>query len=211
MPSILFDAPVSRALGHVTLRVVPIAACLLGLTACGSGGSAKSAPGVASLPSSSGASNSASGAAGATSAATGPQERLDDTPERRAQLVYAWDECLVAHGAQWLWNKADHPDAGPGKVGALKEPIPRSAYPPCENKLPQLPRELNPSLNPNYVKDIQDQVACMRAHGLHNARAVKDTSVFPNGLVAGTDNVTAASAKITDDCELQAFSDKKGK
>jgi hypothetical protein len=219
--------------GRRVLRPAASAAlCLLALTglsaltACDAGG-AKATPGVASLPASpvSGASSSAgepgaSGASGggkapaspsASDAGTAqPQERLDDTPEERQALIHAWDQCLVDHGARWTTTQAGV--AGRGKQVA--EPIPAPAHAACENKLPQEPPELNPSLNPHYRDDTLAEVACLRHHGVM-VHLVADTSVDPHGLSwtfdSSTTKVPANESELEDQCQLAAFGGGKGK
>ncbi|MGW1504110.1 hypothetical protein ACWCQW_37275 [Streptomyces mirabilis] len=205
----------------VLRRAVPAAACLLALTACGSGGGTHSDPGVASLPSPSGKTGSASGTTGSQdsgaaqdAAASGrPQERLDDTDLRRAQLVHAWDQCLVAHGAHWETKRAAIAGIKPGTLyDGVADPIPEAAGKACMNKLPLSPPEEDPDLNPHYVEDMKADIACLRAHG-YKVHLTKDTSDNPKGLSWTYDGDSGAevteSAEHT--CLLQAFAGKKGK
>ncbi|MFD8720207.1 hypothetical protein ACFV2H_19880 [Streptomyces sp. NPDC059629] len=195
-------------------RAVPAATCLLALTACGAGGAAHSTAGVASLPSSPGKTGSqASSAPAETSASGRPQQRMDDTEERRAQLIYAWNSCLVDHGAHWNDARAAAAGIAPGgKSAVVADPVPEAAKKACMNKLPVGPPEENPNLNPHYADDMKADVACLRAHG-YQVHLTKDTSDDPKGLGWTYDDGAtgpAANATVEHTCEMQAFAGKKG-
>jgi hypothetical protein len=209
-------------------RAAPAALCLLALTAltaCGGGG--KASPDVASLPSAgatgsattggrSAGSGGASGGTGATPTGTAaghsgrPQERLDDTPAEREALIHAWDECLAAHGAHWTTTRS----GVAGSPKQIADPVPPAAGAACEDKLPLLPPELDPSLNPHYRDDTLAEIACLRAHGVM-VHLTADTSVDPDGLGWTFDSsmtrVPDNEGQIEDQCQLSAFGDGKGK
>ncbi|MFJ4987387.1 hypothetical protein ACIP9H_26710 [Streptomyces sp. NPDC088732] len=213
--------PAGRACGHVAVLAAVTLAALAGLTACGGTADPSAERQVASLPASDAPAPPAGDADGTgtgteTQAGTGdagpPQMRLDDTDERRNRLIRAWDDCLVAHGAQ---------TGGPGPAGPVREgqplnlvePIPDSAKRPCAGKLPLGPKEENPALNPHYRENAQARVQCLRAKGVM-VHLVKDTSVYPNGLGYTYDddyveNDPVGESAIEHACELEAFSGKK--
>jgi hypothetical protein len=187
---------------------------LLGLllAGCGSSGG-NSAPGaepVASL---------ASVAAPATTSAPGtptedpagrPQMRLDDSPQRRDRLIAAWDACLIEHGAKTRANTRAAGVAG-APARTVVEPVPVSASKPCQDKLPLLPPELEPGLNPHYRDDWKAEVACLREHGV-KVHLTSDTSDGPDGLSWTYDDdagkLPADADRIQHDCELAAFGRK---
>lgn len=140
-----------------------------------------------------------------------PQMRLDDTPERRAALIAAWDVCLIAHGAQQNVGRAAAGAAGSGDGPAsysIVEPIPAAAKAACTQLLPLGPPELDPGQNPHYRDDWLALVACMRDRGAP-VHLTKDTSVDPRGLSYTFDSSDAAIpgdlADIEQDCTLSAF------
>ncbi|MBD0693410.1 hypothetical protein [Streptomyces sp. CBMA123] len=166
--------------------LVPLAA----LTACGSGPGAQSgAPGaaVASLASSAppgspteppaaGAAEAAgagttpaAGAASGTpspgSTADRPQQRLDDTQEHDAQLWTGYYNCLGDNGVPLTGGIA------PAGQPMQKQPppgtsIPQSALTACQSRMPLMPPEMDPKLNPNYSTDFSAWVNCINGKGL---------------------------------------------
>lgn len=140
-----------------------------------------------------------------------PQMRLDDTPERRAQLVAAWDQCLIANGAQADTGRmaaAAGPDGSVPAVVSVVEPIPQAAKAACTQLLPLGPPELDPDHNPHYRDDWLDFIACMRDHGVP-VHLAKDTSVSPDGLTYTYDSDDAPipddQAQIEQDCTMTVF------
>lgn len=95
-----------------------------------------------------------------------PQLRLDTSQAESDRLFTAYDDCLVAHGVKV--NPVDQPGAlgnGPGRrLDQSGEP--KSAYVACADKLPLQPPELDEDKNPNYAAQWNDNVKCLRAHGL---------------------------------------------
>ncbi|MGW2555053.1 hypothetical protein [Streptomyces sp. NPDC001635] len=194
-------------------------ASLAALTACGHNPSNQADSGeehqVASLPGapSAGAGDKGAKAPGTPNESGRPQLRLDDSPERRQRLVAAWDRCLLAHGAKTGGpGAAAPPGNNEEQPVSIAEPIPENAKRACANKLPILPPELDSVRNPNYRRDMQEEVQCLRSKGI-KVHLVNDTSLSPNGLSWTYDDDYVASgqdtSKIEHDCEMEAFSDKK--
>ncbi|MEU1620309.1 hypothetical protein ABZ479_23750 [Streptomyces sp. NPDC005722] len=189
-------------------------AVLAVLSGCGGSASDPAAhdaePQVASLPPSGSASApDGSPVASGAQADSGnrPQLRLDDSPERRARLIKAWDKCLLANGAKTGGAGAAAP---PGEEQPLfiAEPVPEGAKRACADKLPLAPPELDPALNPRYRQDWQEDVKCLRSKGI-KVHLVNDTSDGPNGLTWTYDDDYVGTgqdtSKIEHDCEMEAF------
>lgn len=175
------------------IRLVSVAALLL-LGACGSPTDSSSNNQVASLA-------SATATATAQSPVERPQLRLDTSDTERNRLFTAYDDCLVAHGVKV--NPVNQPGAagnGPGRrLDQSGEP--KSAYVACADKLPMQPPELDEDRNPNYAAQWNDNVKCLRAHGLmvHVTKPGEWT-------YDSSDTVIPANQKaIEKDCLLEAF------
>lgn len=146
------------------MRVVFVVSLLL-LGACSSP-PASSDPHVATLA-------SAAPATSATSAADAdgkrPQLRLDTTDAERDRLFGIYNDCLVAHGVKVLTGR-EQAGAAPvtdGSHRALDQSgEPKAAYVACAGKLPLQPPELDSATNPDYDAQWNDNVKCLRAHGL---------------------------------------------
>ncbi|WP_055587621.1 hypothetical protein [Peterkaempfera griseoplana] len=209
----------------------PAVLCMLALplvSGCGKS-ETRATPSVASLPTSQTTSQTTSDAAGTSGTPSDPaktpsspdagpadgdtsrrpQERLDDTPEERAALIHAWDQCLVDHGAHWTTTR-------PGVAGApatVADPIPPAASSACKNKLPLMPPELDPALNPHYRDDMLANIKCLRAHGVM-VHLTSDTSVNANGLSWTYDSsdtpLPPNQGQIEDKCQMEAFGGGKG-
>jgi len=149
-----------------------------------------------------------------------PQMRLDDTQDRRDAMIAAWDACLVKNGARYAPDNgraAAGAAAAPGQDGTgkvlrqVQDPIPQAAKTACMNKLPQLPVEFDPNLNPHYRDNAVTNVKCLREHGI-KVHLTKDTSVDPNGLGWTYDDnappMPDNSGQIEHDCELAAYGGK---
>jgi hypothetical protein len=145
--------------------------------------------------------------------------RLDDTQDRRDALIAAWDACLVKNGARYAPDNGRRSAAGAaagqeptGKAyRQVQEPIPQPAKAACMNKLPLLPVEFDPSLNPHYRDNAVANVKCLRQHGI-KVHLTKDTSENPNGLGWTYDDnagpLPENSGTIEHDCELAAYGGK---
>ncbi|MFI6078362.1 hypothetical protein ACIA5C_43235 [Actinoplanes sp. NPDC051343] len=136
------------------LRLLSLAPLFLA-AACSS---PAAAPQVASLAS------AAPSASAPASAPARPQLRLDTSDTESSRLFTAYDDCLVAHGVKV--NPVDQ--AGPAGPGRRLDQSgePKSAYVACQYKLPLQPPELDEDKNPNYAAQWNDNVKCLRAHGM---------------------------------------------
>jgi hypothetical protein len=178
------------------MRVVFIASLLV-LGAC-SAPTAQSHR-VASLASSA---PSASASPGGTSR---PQLRLDTSDAEKDRLFTAYDDCLVAHGVKV--NPVDQ--AGPAGNGPGRRldqsGEPKSAYVACQDKLPLQPPELDADKNPNYAAQWNDNVKCLRAHGLmvHVTVPGEWTWDSSDSVVPGNES------QIEHACLLEAFGGAK--
>jgi hypothetical protein len=107
--------------------------------------------------------------AAATTDSKRPQLRLDTTDEERDRLFTAYDDCLVSHGVKVLTGRSGQAAAAPAQDGhrALDQSgEPKAAYVACAGALPLQPPELDEDKNPNYAAQWNDNVKCLRAHGL---------------------------------------------
>jgi hypothetical protein len=126
-----------------------------------------------------------------------PQLRLDTSDEESNRLFTAYDDCLVAHGVKV--NPVDQPGpAGPGRrLDQSGEP--KSAYVACAAKLPQQPPELDPAINPQYAEQWNDDVRCLRKHGMK-------VHVTEPGSYTYDDNTSPeVPASLEHECLLEAF------
>jgi hypothetical protein len=196
------------------------------LAGCSSGPGATE-PQVATLPSTPASTSTSSGSGTGSQASTSgpsatssarPQMRLDDTEERRNELIQAYFACLVKHGARY--STKEHPGDSATAVGTgpgaptVADPIPASATAACRNEVPLEPPELEPDQNPHYRDDSIANVKCLRAHG-YKVHLTHDSSpgTGPNTLTwtydedAGElpDNAT----QIENTCQLTAFGHSK--
>jgi len=175
------------------LRIVCVAA-VLALTACSS--PAETGGGqVATL-----ASTAPTKASPAASTAARPQLRLDTSEEEANRLWEAYKKCLVKNGVKTNTERAGPVGAGPGLV-LDDSGEPKAAYTACAGKLPQQPPELDEDKNPNYAQQWNDNVKCLRAHGLmvHVTNPGEWTYDSSDGTIP--DN----QAEIEDACLLEAF------
>jgi hypothetical protein len=121
-----------------------------------------------------------------------PQLRLDTSDEERKRLDTAYDDCLVGHGVKVLIASPER------RIDASGEP--KAAYVACAAKLPLQPKELDPDVNPKFPEQWQDNVRCLRKHGLkvHVTQPGEWTYDDDFQHVADQD-------KIEKDCILEAF------
>jgi len=124
------------------------------------------APGVATLASA--APTVKAGQAQSTSVTPAqdqrPQLRLDTSEAERQRLFAAYDDCLVGHGVKVVAVREAAPAGAKRRLDDSGEP--KSAYLACANKLPQQPRELDPDANPKFAEQWNDNVRCLRKHGI---------------------------------------------
>jgi len=188
-----------------TSPVLAIAAAVLGLGLALSGCAASpSTPTVASLPPS-GSSDSPTSPPPAdvdASDTQGVQYRLDDTAERRDQIIAAWDDCLIQNGAQWQTGPVPGA-AGDPSPHAFVQPIPAEARAACVSLQPLMPLELSSATNPAFHEQSLRYVDCMAAKGLFVRLTGTDTAewTFVDGKPV-PDN----AGDIDHQCMLEAFS-----
>jgi len=174
---------------------IAFAAAVLALAACGSpadtGGDQ-----VATLASA--APSTAPPAASAT--ADRPQLRLDTSTEEANRFWTAYNDCLLKHGVKTNSDRAGAVGAGPG-VALDDSGEPKSAYTACAVKLPRQPPELDEDLNPNFAQQWNDNVKCLRAHGLMVHVTNPGEWTYDSSDIPVPDN----EAEIENACELEAF------
>jgi hypothetical protein len=110
-----------------------------------------------------------SAAATTATDSTRPQLRLDSSDAEHDRLFTIYDDCLVAHGVKVLTGGSGEAAAVPSRGG--HRPLdqsgePKAAYVACAGKLPLQPPELDEDKNPNYAAQWNDNVRCLRSHGL---------------------------------------------
>ncbi|GAA0388972.1 hypothetical protein Acor_59630 [Acrocarpospora corrugata] len=188
----------ARSLGQ--LAALTLAGCLL--TACGGGTSTKvaAAPAgeVASLVTETPVQNAdATPSKKPDPESKRPQLRLDSTAEEVATLRKAYAACLREHGM---------PDGG-GEYTAAMQAAEDKARKECEDKLPQLPPEMDPARNPHYADAVRAQVKCMKEHGF-DVSITPATGSDPNAIGWTYNSVPGPGVdieKIQDDCRAEGF------
>ena len=176
------------------LKIVWVAA-VLALAACGSS-PAETGGQVATLAST--APTKAASPAAATAAR--PQLRLDTSEEEANRFWTAYNACLFKNGVKTNTGRAGA--AGDGAGLSLDDSgEPKAAYTACAGKLPQQPPELDEDKNPKYAQQWNDNVKCLRAHGLmvHVTNPGEWTYDSSDGTIP--DN----QAEIEHACLLEAF------
>src|SRR6187551_3845972 len=93
-----------------------------------------------------------------------PQLRLDTSDEERDRLFTAYDDCLVGHGVKMVPVQEAAPAGVTRRLDDSGEP--KAAYLACAGKLPLQPIELDPDRNPRFAEQWNDNVRCLRKHGL---------------------------------------------
>jgi hypothetical protein len=126
-----------------------------------------------------------------------PQLRLDTSDAERDRLFTAYDDCLVAHGVKINTKRSQV--AGGRSLDQSGEP--KTAYVACADKLPQQPPELDEDKNPDYAAQWNDNVKCLRAHGLmvHVTKPGEWTWDSADSVVPDNEE------QIEKACELEAF------
>jgi len=178
------------------LKIVWVAAVLT-LAACGSG-PAETGGRVATL-----ASTAPAKASPAASTAARPQLRLDSSEEEANRLWETYKECLVKNGVKTNTERAGAVGAGPGLV-LDDSGEPKAAYTACAGKLPQQPPELDEDKNPNYAQQWNDNVKCLRAHGLMVHVTNPGEWTYDSSDTPTPDNL----AELENACLLEAFGGK---
>lgn len=177
------------------MRVVFVASLLL-LAACGSPG--HSDPQVATL-----ASGGPTASASPADADRGrPQLRLDTSDAERERLFGIYNDCLVAHGVKVLTGRAQAAPVTDGSHRALDQSgEPKAAYVACASKLPLQPPELDEDRNPHYAAQWNDNVKCLRAHGLMVHVTKPGEWTYDSSDTAVPDN----EPELEKTCLLEAF------
>jgi hypothetical protein len=133
-----------------------------------------------------------------------PQLRLDTTDAERDRLFGIYDDCLVAHGVKVLTGR-EQAGAAPvddGSHRALDQSgEPKAAYVACAAKLPLQPPELDPATNPDYNGQWNDNVRCLRAHGLMVHVTKPGEWTYDSSDTVVPDN----EAALEKSCLLEAF------
>jgi len=138
-----------------------------------------------------------------------PQLRLDDPPERQAQLLTLWTQCLLDNGAPPLGTERVTVGSETRDLSTMVgDPVPDSAKAACAHLLPLQPVELEPATNPQYREDYFAYVDCLRENGIM-AHVINDSS-GPPGTLGWTYDGSAAvppddEEAIDRTCVLQAF------
>jgi hypothetical protein len=179
-------------------------ASLLLLGACGS--TPKPAPKVASLQSApaTAATSGPGGKTGSAGSEQGTRWRLDSTDEEKVKLTEQYDDCLVQHGVKEKKSDADT-ILPAGRRNLDRSGEPKAAYTACAPKKPLPPVELDENANPNFAAQWEDNVRCLRAHGL------KVHTTEPGGWTydSADTSVPDNQADLERDCLLEAFGGKK--
>ncbi|MFJ4783786.1 hypothetical protein [Streptomyces sp. NPDC088794] len=194
-------------------RLAPLSAALAVtavLAGCGSGGGSDddgSGKDVASVATSRPTEQTGGKAAKEASDSGRPQWRLDSTSEEIDALWSRYYGCLKEHGVRFVpANEAQH--AGPAGEGeVIADPDsrePKAAYDTCESKMPQMPDALDPDKNPQYKKQLADEVTCMNDKGVPTEIAANGVDWTYSGD-AGSALSEEQQRKIENDCQLEAF------
>ncbi|MBM2614434.1 hypothetical protein JIG36_02530 [Actinoplanes sp. LDG1-06] len=135
---------------------------------------------------------------------TRPQLRLDTSDEEAQRYWTAYDDCLVANGVKV--NVVDQAGPAGNDVRRLDQSgEPRSAYKACAGKLPLQPPELDEDINPHYASQWNDNVRCLREHGL----MVHVTNPGEWTYDDGDNPLPANQDELEESCLLEAFGGKK--
>jgi hypothetical protein len=189
-----------RAMPRYRILALVLAVALLG--ACGST-PREAPPKVATL-----ASTEPSTAATTTAAAGGKTEgvraRLDSTEEEQIKIVEQYQECLFQNGVKEVADDGGPRPAGKAKRNLDESGEPKSAYVACAAKKPLPPVELDENANPNFAAQWEDNVRCLRAHGLKVHTTEPGSWTYDSADTSVPDN----QAQLEQDCLLEAFGGK---
>jgi hypothetical protein len=191
--------------GMPRYRTLPLVLAVALLGACGS--TPPEAPKIATLTSagpSAPAAPAAAGRPGNTGGEQGVRARLDSTEQEQIKIVEQYQECLFQNGVKEV---AD--DGGPRPAGKSKRILdesgePKSAYVACAGKKPLPPVELDENANPNFAAQWEDNVRCLRAHGLKVHTTEPGSWTYDSANTEVPDN----QAQLERDCLLEAFGGK---
>jgi len=136
----------------------------------------------------------------------GTRLRLDSTEQEQAKLLEEYRECLFQHGVK---EKPNDPNriapAGAAKRNLDESGEPKSAYVACAAKKPLPPVELDENANPNFAAQWEDNVRCLRAHGLKVHTTEPGSWTYDSSDTPVPDN----EEQLEHDCLREAFSGKK--
>ncbi|GAA1645637.1 hypothetical protein GCM10009828_088160 [Actinoplanes couchii] len=130
----------------------------------------------------------------AASSAGRPQLRLDTGDDEENRIWAAYNDCLVAKGVKVLAESE-----GARRIDQSGEP--KAAYVACQGKLPLPPPELDEALNPDYAAQWNDNVACLRAHGLKVHVTGPGSWTYDSADVV----VPGNESQIQHDCLIETF------
>jgi hypothetical protein len=138
----------------------------------------------------------------------GVQLRLDTTDDETARYWDVYQDCLLQHGVKQLPKNSDTISVAVG-TGRLaldwKSGEPKAAYVACADKKPLEPVELDPDRNPRYAAQWQDNVRCLRRHGLMVHATKPGEWTYDESDTKVPDN----QEQLEDQCILEAFGAKK--
>ncbi|UQU63654.1 hypothetical protein COUCH_32415 [Couchioplanes caeruleus] len=180
-----------------------VAAALVLLSACSSGSADQQPPEVATLESAP-VTAAASRAAGTPK---GVQLRLDMTDDEKARFWDAYGDCLFSHGVKERSKDKDAmaPAVGTGKRLLDPSGEPKAAYAACASQKPLEPVETDPDRNPNFAAQWQDNVRCLRDHGLMVHVTKPGEWTYDSSDTPVPDN----QQQLERQCMLEAFGAKK--
>ncbi|MFI9639111.1 hypothetical protein ACIG87_03450 [Micromonospora sp. NPDC051925] len=189
---------------HIT-RLASAVTVLALLTACSSQSDSKGAtdgtkPQVATLTS------APATTAPRVAAAEGVQMRLDTTDEETARYWDVYQDCLLDHGVKRQTDTGGV-SAGVGSKGVLldRSGEPKAAYVACAARKPLEPIELDPARNPNFAAQWQENVRCLREHGLKVHVTKPGEWTWDSSDTGVPDN----EAEIEKQCIVETFGAKK--
>jgi hypothetical protein len=197
---------VGTVLGMLRHRWILLIAATALLGGCGGAKASAQQPDVASLSSAAPtkAGQPATPAKGASE--QGTRLRLDSTEEEQIRLLEDYRECLFQHGVKERpKNQTGAAPAGTTKRNLDDSGEPKSAYVACAAKKPLPPVELDENANPNFAAQWEDNVRCLRAHGLKVHTTEPGSWTYDSSDVQIPDN----QQQLEHDCLREAFGGKK--
>ena len=185
--------------GH---RLLPLVAAALLLGACAATPQPAAPPKVATLASAGPSAKPTTAAATATG--KGIRLRLDSTEDEQIKLVENYQECLFQNGVKEVADDGRPRPAGKTKRLLDESGEPKSAYAACAGKKPLPPAELDENANPNFAAQWEDNVRCLRRHGLKVHTTEPGSWTYDSSDVSVPDN----QEQLEKDCLREAFGAK---